>query len=321
MAIDEHTNLSFGEAIDNYIEVLNDLFGIKGGIEGLHLKHPINIHLNKLQELRDIYFSSGGTIGFPSVVGDLPTQHEALTLISNSLSRVAYDYMTWLSKANYSRLVNDAVSTNYIRSRIADPNQYEGLLTELYYWGWLRNRGIQAEFINENSMPDLYLGKDRHGKHIYCEVKTLNHGTTENSIKNAISKANKQVKSVPETNSSGFVVFRISPTHQFSDLNDHMINKASSVIEKYARSNMYRSLRSFYLVWDRDSFFGQPPNNFQLNSMRCTEVWHHSSTRKNFDFVGEIAPKHLIKAHINKNSKGVAFFDNPSGEFGPFGPE
>lgn len=89
-------------------------------------------------------------------------------------------------------IVDDNTRTSTI-ARLSDADGFPDVVAELFYCGWLRGQGLNADRIEEGGRTDIAVERGT-ATEIRVEVKRIHRGTNPENVRNIVRKANSQIK-------------------------------------------------------------------------------------------------------------------------------
>jgi hypothetical protein len=160
---------------------------------------------------------------------------------------------------------------------LADAEQFDDALAELFYWGWLKGAGLGAERVEEEGLSDIVIGRASQSE-VRSEVKRIHRGTDPRGIARVIQKANQQIKR--SSPAGGGVVFisldvplrRAPPDEAIPADVQLYIDEA---IQATRRDNS--SVGRVVLTWDDFMTFGEHPQPIGLCVRRRSTVVDHAA--------------------------------------------
>lgn len=163
------------------------------------------------------------------------------------------DRSTWAvdpSGGEYWDIIPDPAAREFVRTRIGLPKFYEDVVSELFYWGWLRSQGFEAYLGEEQGMPDLQvIVGDRA---TWADVKRIHVGTNPSRIRRDIGKANSQIKQA-DTEGVGLALIHVDRRGARASLDDRVPSDVRPYVEEAKRelsSDSSKSVAQVVLTWD-----------------------------------------------------------------------
>lgn len=282
--------------------------------------HPLFKTLVSLAELVTARTNSAGELKIGGFGPEPEKIVDQLFEVLHAQSTYGYDRMSWLADGYFEELEETVQARKFVAERLPVAEHYEATIAELGYWGWIKARGGAPVLLTSEGMPDLLLGPDAEGDAVYCDVKSIRHGTCPDRIRKVIEKTNRQLKRVHGESTKGLCYIRIlTPViryPQFSD-NGHgrlmlqpdersknelgVPNEIAAYFDavRYALSGpSYRSVSKVILSWEERLVIGNIPGWLTVMGTRNSCLIDHSHARVRFDVNFDLLPKATVAFNI-----------------------
>jgi hypothetical protein len=177
-------------------------------------------------------------------------------------------------------LIEEERQRGLIQSRIADRQQFEHVMAELYIWGWLRGVGADAELAERDGEPDI--GLYRGAEPSWAEVKVLAQESKPSRVCEDIKKANRQIKNAGGPDAAGVLFLRVARSSELRPLDDEMPSEVASVRSEVeqALASAYRSVERVVLYWDETTALSDPRRGTVFTTRRRSRVVAHPSPKR-----------------------------------------
>lgn len=283
---------NFFDEMDAYVPKLMGLAKVAQLDGEKHSNHPIFKDLKRLDELRDRKRSVDGGL----FLGKFPKNPQGIVdHVMNHMSAMAsygFNRMYWLADGYFEELVSDSDQRKFIESRLPKPEHYESVIAELSYWGWLKSRGLNPRLIEEDGLPDIYVGDDRFGGQVFCDVKALKPESSINRVSKIIKKANKQIKNANGEKTKGFCLIKLLSNQPYTDID--RFNECVETATRIMRSDSCRSVNFVILVKEDMKGEVRFPGGGGICLTRNSIRIYHSRARTNIKMLGDLEPKATV---------------------------
>jgi hypothetical protein len=258
-----------------YLGQLEEMFGDEGlsRLRSRSSRHPA-------VELYDLMLGIGSSGG----MSRWPDEFESAAAVGT----VGLDLSTWAPEPPYDDFWSflDSDTRNWTLGALAQPDQFEDVMAELFTWGWLRSEGFDARRVNDLGTSDIVL--DETGEPWRCEVKRIHVGTPETRVARIIAKANQQIKKTdPDSAGTLFVSLAREPTRAAFD--DRVPNDVEPYVAtaRAALETHYRSVAQVVVMWDDVMILGNPPDPVLYAFRRRSVVVEHQAPRQHPKYAGQ----------------------------------
>lgn len=176
---------------------------------------------------------------------------ELATLLD--VSSAMFDRHAWLVDAeggDYWQIIPEEEARRVLRSRLADPAVFGDVVTELFFWGYLRGKGARVDLSAVTGMPDLRVG--RNGTTVWADAKRIRAGTNPLRVRKVIGKASSQVK-LADPSGVGAALLFVERHGLRANLDDRTPSDVAPyllAVEREMGSNGSRSIGQVVVVWD-----------------------------------------------------------------------
>ena len=164
--------------VRNHRRQLEDMFGDSGlaRLRRRYPDHPAVRHYDLLAALE----RGEAVVGWPN-------ESEAATAVGT----LGLDFSTWVPSPPYDDFWGflDAETRSWTVGARRKPDQFEDVMAELFVWGWLRRRGLNARRANEEAASDIVVANGRDSR---CEVKRVHLGTSTDRVGGVVARKSKQ---------------------------------------------------------------------------------------------------------------------------------
>lgn len=167
-----------------------------------------------------------------------------------------------------------------LRARASDPEQFGDQMAALAFWGMLRSKGIGAEIVEREGLPDIFVPLAASNGQ-WVEVKRIRLGTRPRRVRDVIGDANDQMKRA-EPNGIGSVYLQIErPQHKlvFDDAVPPQVQSYLSEVQRELGSGHSRSVAEVIVAWDDYMVLGTPPERTSYFLRRRTLLFPHRTPR------------------------------------------
>jgi hypothetical protein len=172
-------------------------------------------------------------------------------------------------------LVAEPEALRQIRSRLADPEEFQDQFAVIRCWSLLHGMGITARLVERPGCPDISV--DAPSGSTWIEVKRCRLGTRVTRVRKIISKANRQIRNASATD-VGIVYLEVSRSLVAAPLTDDIPTDVDTCIGEVRRecgSGHSTSIGRVVVAWDDMAFLGRPPALTKAVFLRKTAVVDH----------------------------------------------
>ena len=248
---------------------LEEIFGGAAGLEELRKRSPEHPALAQLAGLRRVVEAAGiGT--WPNEIGDFELYSEVLI-----------DSMSWAPAPPYKDVFAelDENTRGWVVPSLRDPNRYEDVMAELYFWGRLRHGGHSCGLVEDEGMPDLVICQSGDPRHL--EVKRIHVGTKPTRIAEVAKDANRKFKRA-DPDGAGTLLVSISREPGRARLDERVPNDVAPYVEA-ARLALHpgqlRSVGEILISWDDFLTLGAFPDSVLHSFFRRAVRIEHPEPR------------------------------------------
>ena len=179
--------------------------------------------------------------------------------IVQSVGGLCLDLHPWALGREASIFFNfesDQEKRKRLQSRLAAPDQYEDVITEISTWSSLRERGTVVGLADENGQPDLRLVIDRV---VWGDVKRVHLRSNSDRAAAAVSKANEQVRR--QSSGPGVAFLKITRPPVQAALDERLSADVSPYVAEVraALARGKKFLSHVVVTWDDYVIEGEPP--------------------------------------------------------------
>lgn len=207
----------------------------------------------------------------------IPAGNELDPILSMAIMQM--DRSTWASEPTstpyWEHLVPDPAQRLQVAKRIGDPDQFEDVLSELFFWGWLRDKGLDADLREDEGMPDIRITLP--AKQTWAEVKRLHAGTPATSARRVLKKASHQLHRTGDKDAGPLFLYveRERDTAVFDDKLPIEIAAVVDEVERVLQSGFNTHVCQVVVVWDDVMVLGSPPARSLFAVRRRSVVLAH----------------------------------------------
>lgn len=162
-------------------------------------------------------------------------------------------------------------------SGLADSDQHQDTLAELFYWGWLEQQGLSAVRVEEEGVSDIVIRRGASDE-VRVEVKRIRAGSDPLRVAEVIKKANKQIKkSDPQGGGVVFISLNVPMRRALPD--EAAPNDVQRYVEAATRATRVNnsSVGKVVLSWDDFMTHGEWPELTTLAVRRRSVVVDHAN--------------------------------------------
>ncbi len=166
----------------------------------------------------------------------------------------------------------------HVLARVQNPDQYNDTMAEVFYWSWIRSKGLNAELVELEGHPDIRIDAVD-STSTWVEVKRIRLGTSPARMRRVIKKANRQLRAA-DPNRSGVVMISIERAAALAALDLAVPADISPYIEEARRELVGQfgsHVAKVIVLWDElaiDVAVGSAIS-YRLRR-RCTVLAHRS---------------------------------------------
>ena len=205
-----------------------------------------------------------------------PDEYEQVAAVAT----LGLDFSTWAPQPPYDDFWSflDPETRDWTLGMLAQADQFEDAMAELFTWGWLRSEGFNARRVNDEGESDIVLDHDDPWR---CEVKRIHVGTPAERVARVVTKANQQIKkSDPDSAGTLFISLARAPTRAAFD--DRIPNDVEPYISAVndALRRYHRSVAQVVVMWDDVMILGDRPDPVLYAFRRRSVAVEHQSPRR-----------------------------------------
>lgn len=262
---------SFVDELSEQMKILEAMFS-DVGLERLARKHPEHPAVRRYQTIKEILLT-GGRI---SPQNELSAVREVAGFLM--------DRSTWADDAQggeyWSFLPNDTLR-NFICSRLERPELFDDVITELFFWAWLKrhSEAVPVTLCELEGMPDLRIGDDHP---TWAEVKRIHRGSSIARVAKVIQKANSQIKSKNPTD-AGCLLLYIERDDVRASFDDRIPSDVRPYVDAVAQAiagNVNRSVAQVVVCWDDYFVLAEPGRPALYAPRRRSLLLKHAHARQ-----------------------------------------
>ncbi len=210
--------------------------------------------------------SQKGIIKFPEQKTELPLFGQFL-LDAHYLKTITGESIEQLIEPLKAKIAN----------YLTHPTQFDDIMLEISFAAWHLMANHKAELLETDNYPDVKVHIPGLMLPIYAECKNITTDN-DNSIKHAITRANKQLKAVSEPH-YGIVVLNVAKPitlqQVVSDTPPQRVDEIIHLVKKCLTGKQHRSVGAVVLIWDDYMQFGDiPPRLLLAYRRRCIRIDH-----------------------------------------------
>jgi hypothetical protein len=226
------------EPLRNHLRSLESIFA-DPELANLRAKSPRHPAVAQFSEITD-YLHHG--LPYPDDVE-----------IARSVTSALLDRSIWIAPVGGDpwEMLPDDEAKRQIQNRVRKSDQYNDVMAEVFYWSWLRSKGLPASLVEVEGKPDIYLSLIDYGE-LWIEVKRIRLGTRVNRVRKDIRKASSQIRRASESG-AGAVVISLERAVARAALDDRVPSDVELYIaeaERELASGFSRNVAKVVIFWD-----------------------------------------------------------------------
>jgi len=273
--------VAFGPIVAERIPTLEDLIG--NHIEILERMFADD-HLDSLRSQVPAH-PAVRTYDYLSAAAENRFRWEDAREIARAILTMTIDGATWArppTSSDFWSLIEDTRARDLVRSRIWNPEAFGDVVAELFYLGWLKTEGFDAELVEREGLPDIRVRTDR--RNLWAEVKRVRIGTKASSIRKKLAKANQQIKNAdPKGAGIVFVSLARPDGASGSDEVPGDMQRYVDEVERQLASGYTRSIAQAIVTFDDWLEPTERPGAKVFFSRRRSIVVNHPTPRLKLD--------------------------------------
>ena len=209
--------------------------------------HPAVRRLDHLERLR--------------TAAPIPAGQELDPILSMAIMQM--DRSTWASEPTstsyWEQVIPDPAQRLQVARRIPSADQFDDVLSELFFWGWLRDQGLGADLREEEGLPDIRISLA--ASETWAEIKRLHAGTPATSVRRVMKQASRQMRRIGESNAGPLFLYveRNQDAAVFDDVLPTEIAGIVDEVERVLQSGFDTHVCQVIVVWDDVMILGSPP--------------------------------------------------------------
>lgn len=167
-----------------------------------------------------------------------------------------------------------------LRLRVSDKEQYFDQMAAFNCWSLLRAKGMPAQLVEEEGLPDIRVDLPEQVEWIEC--KRIRLGSPSSRIRKVIKKANIQIKRA-DPEGVGIVYIAVERPEHRTVLDDTLPSAIAEYVgeaERELASGSSRSVAAAVVGWTDHMVMGEPPAHTLHVVRRRSESRYHTSPRR-----------------------------------------